>query len=340
MNSGRLKECTDLSSEILKNFELSELPVSKIILKCLRLCRLLGDKDGILLFTYESSGYPNTPSGMPADSWRISKIAGRRYIEKTEKQGKPVEIERARLQLLSELEEVIAAQKIQLAAANDPNISIASANPNQVVFAPRGNTDERTSVISAIKRNQGLLQKVSGNLYAYILQLYNNLMYGNIVEDTFTRARLEANEKLAKLCPDAIKKFVSVYDNMDSNNPEDWANAVHSCRRILLDMADALYPPRDQPISVNGKAIKVGAEQYINRLIQFVSSKVESKTYADVVGADLSSIGIRLDAINNAVCKGTHVDVSKDEASRYIIHTYLLISDIISLYNVAKDMVS
>lgn len=277
---------------------------------------------------------------MPADSWRISKIAGRRYIEKTEKQGKPVEIERARLQLLSELEEVIAAQKIQLAAANDPNISIASANPNQVVFAPRGNTDERTSVISAIKRNQGLLQKISGNLYAYILQLYNNLMYGNIVEDTFTRARLEANEKLAKLCPDAIKKFVSVYDNMDSNNPEDWANAVHSCRRILLDMADALYPPRDQPISVNGKAIKVGTEQYINRLIQFVSSKVESKTYADVVGADLSSIGIRLDAINNAVCKGTHVDVSKDEASRYIIHTYLLISDIISLYNVAEDMVS
>ena len=32
MNSGRLKECTDLSSEILKNFELSELPVSKMML--------------------------------------------------------------------------------------------------------------------------------------------------------------------------------------------------------------------------------------------------------------------------------------------------------------------
>ena len=46
-----------------------------------------------------------------------------------------------------------------------------------------------------------------------------------------------------------------------------------------------------------------------------------------------SSIGMRLDAINEAVCKGTHVDVSKDEASRYIIHTYLLISDIISIRN-------
>ena len=35
MNSQRIKECTDLATEILKNFELSELPVSKIILKCL-----------------------------------------------------------------------------------------------------------------------------------------------------------------------------------------------------------------------------------------------------------------------------------------------------------------
>ena len=45
----------------------------------------------------------------------------------------------------------------------------------------------------------------------------------------------------------------------------------------------------------------------------------------------MGSIGMRLDAINDAVCKGTHVEVTKDEASRYIIHTYLLISDIISL---------
>jgi hypothetical protein len=65
--------------------------------------------------------------------------------------------------------------------------------------------------------------------------------------------------------------------------------------------------------------------------VQFISSKEGSKTYKDVVGSDLSSVGMRLDAINDAVCKGTHVEVTKDEASRYIIHTYLLISDILSL---------
>lgn len=338
MNSDRIKECTELSAEILKNFELSELPVSKIIFKCLRLCRLLGDEDGILLFTYESSGYPSTPDGMPSDSWRVAGIAGRRYFETIGKDGAKEKKEFAKTQLISEIEETITAQKIRLAAATDPNVSISSANPYQNVYAPAGNTNERNSIVNTIQQNQSLLQKVSGRLYAYVLQIYHKLMYGNIVEDTFTRARLQVNDKLSKICPKAVERFISVYSNMDSDNSEDWANAVHSCRRILLDLADALYPPKEEPIDVNGKKIKVGPDQYVNRLIQFISSKSGSKTYTDVVGADLSSIGMRLDAINDAVCKGTHVDVSKDEASRYIIHTYLLISDIITLYEVTESI--
>ena len=331
MNSERIKECTELASEILKNFELSELPISNIILKCLRLCRLLNDEDGILLFTYESSGYPSTPDGMTYDSWRIAQIAGRRYKVKENKDGKIVTNEYAKTELLPDLEEAITAQKIRLSASSDPNISISSANPNQYVHSPSGNVTERNNAVSFIRDCQRTIQKVKGNLYNYVLLIYNKLMYGNIVEDTFTKARLLVNDKLSTICPKAIEKFVAVYDNMDSDNPEDWANAVHSCRRILSDLADALYPARDKPIIVAGKSIKVGTEEYINRLVQFISDKKESKAFSKIVGADLASIGERLDAIYNATNKGTHSDVSKEEAARYIVHTYLLISDIIAL---------
>lgn len=233
--------------------------------------------------------------------------------------------------MLADLEETIDAQKIRLSAAADPNVSISSSNPHQFVNYPQGNAMERTAIVNSIRENQNTIQKIKGNLYNYILTIYNKLMYGNIVEDTFTKSRLLVNEKLASICPKTIEKFVAVYNNMDSDNPEDWANAVHSCRRILLDLADALYPPKENPIIVNGKSIKVGQDQYINRLVQFIDSKKGSKTYSQIIGADLASIGERIDAIYNASNKGTHVDVQKDEASRYIIHTYLLISDIISL---------
>lgn len=150
-------------------------------------------------------------------------------------------------------------------------------------------------------------------------------------DSVFSRFRKEADKKLETLAPSILEKLFSVYGNLDSENPEDWANAVHSCRRILVDLADALYPPRKEPAIVGGKEIKVGEEQYINRLVQFIAGKSESKTYKDVVGADLANIGKRLDAINDAVCKGTHTEITKNEASRYIIHTYLLISDIVAL---------
>lgn len=329
MNSARIKECTELSAEILKNFELSEIPVSNIILKCLRLCRLLGDEEGILLFTYESSGYPQK---LTAEPWRIAKLAGRTYWgTKKDELGKDVDCEFAKTELVAVMEETIDAQKIRLAAASDPNVSISSANPHQYVSAPSRNSSERVSIVTSITSLENTSQKIRGCLYNYILKIYNKLSYGNIVEEVFTQARITSNNKLAELCPQAIGKFVAVYNNMDSDNAEDWANAVHSCRRILVDLADALFPAQNEPLEVGGKMIRVGPEQYVNRIIQFISGRSTSKTYKDIVGSDLSSIGKRLDAINDAACKGTHDEITKDEASRYIIHTYLLIGDIVAL---------
>ena len=331
MNSNKIKECTELASEILRNFELSEIPVSNIVLKCLRLCRLLGDEDGVLLFSYEASGYPKVDNKLTEDAKRIAIMAGRRYTEEKIIDGKSVPQNYINTELIGTIETTISSLKLRLSAAKDPNISISSANPYQHVQAPSGNVQERNIVLKDIRAFQTLLLKIQGSMYNYILQIYNKLSYGNIVEDTFTSNRLQVNEVLSKLCPQSLGKFVAVYDNMDSNNPEDWANAVHSCRRILLDLADSLYPPKETPICINGKTIKLDKDHYINRLLQFVSEKQESKAYIKIVGSDLEYIGKRVDAVYNATNKGTHSEISKDEASRYIIHTYLLISDIIAL---------
>ena len=327
MNSDRIKECTALSEEILRNIELSEIPLSSIILKGLRLCRLLGDADGIQLFSFEASGYPEkTDRIMTSEAWRISKLAGRRYFE--EKDGKRTEY--AMLDLVSQIVQKIDTGKLRIQAAKDPASYSGNLTPLAISYIKNGN--ERQAIATDVSNQAKWIGTISGSLYNYILDIYNRLRYGNIIEDIFTKTRFAVDTSLMKLCPEAIKKFISVYDNMDSENPEDWANAIHSCRRILNDFADSIYPPNDEPIKLsNGKVIKVGKDQYINRLVQFISNKSKSETYTAIVGSDLGSIGERLDAINNAVCKGTHSKLTKDEAARYLIHTYLLIGDIIQL---------
>lgn len=332
MKSERIQECTILAEEILKNIELSEIPIKNIVLKGLRLCRLLGDEEGVLLFTFESSGYSGgSDNTMTGEAWEISKLAGRRYWKKD---GKDKNIEYAHLTLLAEIEISIEVNRERLNVAFDPNISVSSANPNEYVSFTRGqsNAQERHNIINIIKKDTGWLEKIKGSLYQYILNIYNRLKYGNVIEDIFTSNRIRVNDQLSQLCPEAIAKFVSVYDNIDSSNPEDWANAVHSCRRIIKEVADKLYPSTDEILTIGKKTIELTDDKYINRLIQFIESKSSSKTYNAVVGSTLASIGERIDAINDAVCKGTHTEITQEEAQRYIIYTYLLLSDILSLH--------
>ena len=224
---------------------------------------------------------------------------------------------RAYVRLISEIEDSINNQELL--------ISTNQASNKIDTFHILNNNNDDLNYL------QKWLNTIKVKLYQYILHIYHELKYGGIIEDIFTEMRNLSDKKLSKLCPKSIEKFVSVYSNINSDNQEDWANAVHSCRRILLDLADALCPAQDKPATKKGKTIQLGRENYINRLIQFIESKKGSKTYERIVGTELESIGKRLKAVNEASNKGTHDNVSKFEAKRYIIHTYLLISDIIAL---------
>lgn len=118
---------------------------------------------------------------------------------------------------------------------------------------------------------------------------------------------------------------------MKSDNPEDWANAVHGCRRLLQDVADALFPAQEDRVS-NGKTIKLGADNYINRLIAFIEDSSKSRRYNEIVGSTLGYIGGRLDSVFKAAQKGSHSEISnRDEAERYVIYTYMTVGDILTL---------
>ena len=137
------------------------------------------------------------------------------------------------------------------------------------------------------------------------------------------------------MVPSAIKKFVLVYDNLKSNNPEDWSNSVHSCRRILQAVADMLYPPSPNDlieIERKGGKIKVGPDNYINRLMIYVEDNSNSERFQDIVGSHLKFLGDRLHAIYSAASKGSHAEIkTREEAEPYIIYTYLFLGDILRL---------
>lgn len=328
-----LREALELSEELLRNIELSELPLTNIALKAARLARLLNNFDLQKIFEYEAAGYPTTPDGVSPDVWRLAVAAGRKYQEKDSKTKEYRDM--IFLESIAQLEEKLRLADVSMEAARDRDVSIASANPYQMVYAPISNILERQGIRQAVAKASNRLASRRTFIYSYVVQKYHELKFSGIADDIFTRIRERVDAKIGTSVPDAVQRLTAVYENLQSDNPEDWSNAVHSCRRILQDLADAIFPPQeDRSVTVNGKqkVIKLGKDNYINRIIAFVEDRTDSKRFKDIVGSHLGYLGDRLDSIFQAAQKGSHdVIVTREEADRYVVYTYLIIGDILSL---------
>lgn len=103
----------------------------------------------------------------------------------------------------------------------------------------------------------------------------------------------------------------------------------------MEDLANAVYPPtEDKQKIIDGHeiTIKLDKEHYINRILEFITQSSDSQSFQRVIGSQLKFIKDRLNSLLKASHKGTHADIiSKDDANRIVVYTYLLIGDILSL---------
>lgn len=329
MKNNVLDQALQLSEEILSNIELNEIPLSNIALKTSRLARLLDDFEKQKIFQYEASGYPTTPNGINPDIFELLQKAKRTKFEK--KKDEKLQ-EYAHIKSIEQYENELSSAKESIYVSKDADVSVSSANPYQSVYAPIGNGLERKSLRDIISNNSEIIASRKSYIYDYVLEKNYELKYSNFNSDIFTRIQLKVDSAMMDILPETIKKFTSVYSNLLSENDEDWSNAVHSCRRILQDLADKIYPAREPKELPGSKKINLGVEQYINRLVAYIEEHSDSSRFKEIVGSNLKYIGERLDSIFNAVQKGSHKVIStQDEADRYVIYTYLIVGDILRL---------
>ncbi|WP_349792732.1 hypothetical protein ABQY74_020385 [Xanthomonas sp. WHRI 7064] len=327
-----LAEALGLSEDLLRAIELSQIPLTNVALMAARLARLLNDFDHQKIFEYESGGYPSSPTGVSPEVWRLAVLSGRTYKQKFKEEVKTY----ARLESIEQLEALLEASKLGIDAARDPSVSISSANPNQYVGSGSGNWAERNRLHQSISEASAKLSSRRSFIYSYVLQKNLELKFSGIAGDAFSRIRLVADELIGITVPSAAQKFIAIYENLQSDNPEDWSNAVHSCRRILQDLADHLFPATGTPRKklIGGKEVRIslGADNYINRLVCFTEDNSTSERSEEIVGSQLTYLGDRLDSLFRAAQKGSHATIStRDEADRYVVYTYMLVADLLRL---------
>jgi hypothetical protein len=214
------------------------------------------------------------------------------------------------------------------------DVELSKRHSNQGLNRLKERHSELT-VISArnqIKNCKEILSRIKNRVNIYLSGVEKQLIFGQFQSDIFEENRSYVDKKLAELCPNVLNKFVSAYKRLGENNPESWAQAITSCRRLLESLADTLYPPTDKIIvGSDGKERKLTKDKYIMRLWQYISENIPKSTAGSLLQVQIEDYGNRIDKLYAMTNKGVHAEISKFEVNQCVIQTYLMIGDLLRI---------
>lgn len=192
--------------------------------------------------------------------------------------------------------------------------------------------DKNTYVFLKPAYVRSLIPRVEDKCLLFLNEIIRELQYGGIVEYLMEEIRNNVDEKLAKLDETIAKEVESLYTNLSSTNPADWTKVAHSCRRILMFVADKLFPPSDKKYTMkDGSLLEVGEPHFINRLCAFADQKLSGDQRKFLI-AETKYLENYLHQVVEFAQMGEHnKTLEKFDADMIAIHTYLIISDILKL---------
>lgn len=332
-----LVEANELSAEILADMELGKIPNHQILLKCRRLARLVGDENWKKWLDLEIHGYNVRPPDVTYEELLVFFAYFGRELDNQKHTGL--------VHPLSTLEQEAETAKLELAACRVPTSIHASSSqsiiPDSASAVVNHILFRLTEVRNTITQRQVIIGRVMGLAYSYALKWYNELHYSDVAQSIFERRRLEVDTKLKDLCPKALEQFVTAYERLRSGTEEDWSQALLSCRRILKSFADSVFPPKKEPyVGKDGKEHDVSDDKYFNRLLAFIDQNTRSRTFGEVMRAQVDYLCKGLEAIHNETQKGVHAEVNRREADSTVLLTYLLLADLVDLVEAPSKLVS
>jgi len=324
----RLDEARKVAGELLDTLELSQSPIEVSLMKAKRLARLMRDGDAQIWLDLETRGYPdNNFNFTQIGTCQKYAVAGGRITS----EGR---------YYTSSLPELEAERQADEAHIIDV---LRSAHPPDAKAKDFTEMRATTALISAqvelqamqkksFAQSQGLFASLKSALHSYATDIYLAIELGDVAQDIFEEAREDVDSFVRAHCPKAVEQLIAINERLREDLAESRSAALTSCRRLLVSVADSLFPAQSEPWQDSkGKLRKVGTEEYKNRLIAYMENRLSSAGSFSILATEIEHLAARLDAVYEKASKGVHTDVSRDEARLAVIQTYLFIGEIARL---------
>lgn len=193
-------------------------------------------------------------------------------------------------------------------------------------FVKRKDGNDGTYYLSNLSKN---INFVKSRAFKYATELYNKYKFADTPQTVIDVLKSEVDDKLLDLDPTLAEKLMLMFKSVSSNNQEELSQSLTTCRRFIESLADVLYPATDEKI--NGRSL--GQQNYINRIWAFMDKSITSASNKEMAKAHVDYLGVWLQRTHKISNKGVHTDVTKLEATKAVLHIYLMLGDILNYLN-------
>ena len=192
--------------------------------------------------------------------------------------------------------------------------------------AAREDWESLNVLFPGVLERREIMERTRQWIFEYLVDAETQLTSSDVVSRAFGRHRLSVDALLDAEVPEIRDQLSAALRVAEGGDAESRAQVLVTCRRIIVAIADRLYPASDEPhISSSGIEYEVGQSNYRNRIM------ASAETTADrAAGAALSELSARLEALDELVNKGIHTDVSSAEMEFGLAQTYLLAGELLA----------
>lgn len=321
--------------------ELGMKPLSAILLNCKTICRYLGISQENEWIDWELNGYHGL---YKTQGEALEKIPRYRHVAMIfyTAYGQEIAFDHAMQEIVSTnvLEQSIA--EIESFKPNGMTIkSSATFDTLNNYLENRKDFSHMTPRIAMATISANYLERIRGGvtnkINEFLDELILELEYGKIPENIFEQIRTEVDKKLVILCPKAIEKLPVIYEQLSSNKPVVYSQIASTCRTIIKDVADSLFPASYKSvIDKKGTKIKLDDMAYVNRILTPVKKHIDSEKEKFLFSSMFEYVEAFLKSINSYASKGDHAKFTKTDATRCVLYTYILLGDILHYYTKSK----
>jgi len=271
--SKKIDEARKISEALLDDLESSSSKIDAVLMKAKRLARLMRDSDAQLWLDLETKGYPDEFSFEELGSCVKYATSGGRLNVKTSKyypQSLPT------IEANAESDEA-QLNSLRTAPASTTKVKdFLEKKATEALMATQLNLQSQQKINYA--NSKSLYSSMKAAIHNYATDTYLAVEFGDVAEEIFEGARNLVDTFIRSHCPKSAEKIVAINERMADGSEESRSAALTSCRRLLMDIADSVFPAREEEWKDRkGKNRKVGSEQYKNRILAYLTDLVESK---------------------------------------------------------------